>query len=85
MIVGYSIGNLIQPLIRKRHANVLCLTAINAATKRPTPVLVGAVVDEALLAEEALAAKGYRIVYKSILIKKWIIWVAEARGSSSYS
>ena len=66
MIVGYSIGNLIQPLICKRHANVLCLTAIDAATKRPTAVLVGAVVDEALLAEEALAAKGFHVDRDSV-------------------
>ena len=66
MIVGYSIGNLIQPLIRKRHANVLCLTAIDAATKRPTAVLVGAVVDESLLAKEALAAKGFHVDRDSV-------------------
>ena len=64
--IGHGIGNLVEPLIRKWHANVLCLTAIDAAAKRPTAVLVGAVVDEAFLAEEALAAESFNVDCNSI-------------------
>ena len=64
--VGHGIGNLVQPLIRERHANVLCLTAVNAATERPTTVLVGAVVDKSFLAEEALAAEGFHVDSDSV-------------------
>ena len=60
------IEDLVQTLICKRHANILCLTAINTATESPTAVFVGTVIDEALLAEEALAAEGFHVNRNSV-------------------
>ncbi len=53
-------------MIGIRYAHILGLTAVNAAAERPTAVLIGAVVDKALLAEEALAAVCFYIDRNSV-------------------
>ena len=59
--VGNAVRDLVQSLICKRHPDIFCLPAIDAAAQRPAAVLVGAVVHKALFAEEALPAEGLHI------------------------
>lgn len=57
-LVAHRVGNARQPLLGVGYAHVFGLSAVDAASERPAPVGVGAVVDVAVAAEETLAAEG---------------------------
>ena len=55
--IRHAVRNFVQPLIRKGHPHIFRLPAVYAAAERPAAVLIRAVVDIALFAEKAFAAK----------------------------
>ena len=59
--IGDRVRDFVQTLVSIGHTDKFGLSAVNAATQRPAAVGVGAVVDEALSAEEALPAEGLHI------------------------
>ena len=59
VLIGQGIRDGIEPVVRKGHAHVFRLAAVDAATQ--LPAAVAAVVDVALTAEPAGAAKGLHI------------------------
>lgn len=61
LLVGDGIGDAVHALVRVGYPDVLCLPAVDAAAQGPAAAPVGAVVDVAVLAEEALAAEGLHI------------------------
>ena len=57
LLVAYAVGNAVEPLRSQRHTHVLGLSAVDATTESPASVRRRAVVDVAVLAEEAFAAE----------------------------
>src|SRR5699024_4452947 len=61
LFIGYSVGNPVQSRICKRHAHILCLSAVNAAAERPASVFISTVIDKAFFTEKAFSAEGLHI------------------------
>lgn len=61
LLIGDRVGDLVQALIRIGYPYELSLSTVDTASQRPAAVGVGAVIHEAVLAEETLAAEGLHI------------------------
>ena len=61
LLIGDLLGDEVQALIGVGDPDILRLTAVDAAAQGPAAVGVGAVVDPAVLAEEAVAAEGFHV------------------------
>ena len=59
--VGDAVGDFVEALVGVGHPDELRLSAVDAAAQRPAAVGVGAVVDPAVLAEEAVPAEGLHV------------------------
>ena len=61
LFIGNAVGNFVQPLVSVRHTHKFRLSAVNAAAKCPAAMMIGAIIDKALLAEEAFAAERFYV------------------------
>ena len=61
LLVGHTIGNAVQSLRSQRHAHILRLSTVDAASQSPAAMGRGTVVDIAMLAEEAFATEGLHV------------------------
>ena len=61
LFVADAVWDAVEPAVGVGDADVFGLAAVYAAAERPAAVGVGAVVDPAVLAEEALAAEGLHV------------------------
>lgn len=55
------VRNFIETPVRIRNTNVLGLPSVDAASQRPAPLRIGAVVHPAVLTEKALPAESFHI------------------------
>ena len=61
LFVAHRIRNAVQSLVGIRHADVLGLTSVDAATQCPTTIGIGAIVHISVSAKEAFATKGFYV------------------------
>ena len=61
LFVSHRIRNAVQSLVGIRHADVLGLTSVDAATQCPTTIGIGAIVHISVSAKEAFATKGFYV------------------------
>lgn len=61
LFVAHRIRNAVQSLVGIRHADVLGLTSVDAATQCPTAIGIGAIVHISVSAKEAFATKGFYV------------------------
>ena len=59
--IGDPVGYLVQSLVGMGYPDIFRLAPVDATAQGPAPVRVGAVIDPAVLAEEAVAAEGFHI------------------------
>ena len=61
LFVAHIVRNPVQPLVGIRHSDIFGLASVDSASQGPASVGVGAVVHEAMPAEEAIPAEGFHI------------------------